>query len=345
MAIYNINFGNFGQNKESWYLGKPNEQFKFKFPKIDTIKTSPAFLPQNMLDEKVSIGDNTPKISLVQDNMLSKSFTLQDVTKPSTSEPKAISKGKLGANATGAIIGAAGAVTDLAGTAILENKRKDDYANGYGILYHDNNTDYKENRLKSTTKYMGTGAAIGSIAGPVGTLIGAGVGAVAGLFLGKKKAKKERDIANENYINNTFNAAADYTRSSYANQLATMAKEGMKIRITRDIESGKKAVLKDGMTKNLIPSGVLHAHKNSIGDKGIPVVKKDGTKVLEIEKEEIILTKDVTDKIEGYIKKYKSTKDDEYLIKLGELAAKELLCNTTDNTDKFVDKEETCNIK
>ena len=62
---------------------------------------------------------------------------------------------------------------------------------------------------------------------------------------------------------------------------------------------------------SVIPEGALHAHKNHMegaGEdftaKGIPVVDNKGKQQAEIERNEIIFRKEVTDKIEELYKKY-----------------------------------------
>lgn len=106
---------------------------------------------------------------------------------------------------------------------------------------------------------------------------------------------------------------------------------------------------------NVIPDGALHARKNNIDenikefvtDKGIPVVSggtmnngvisvEEGGKIVqtaEIERDEIIFHKKLTDKIEQLYKKYKETNDDNVLIEAGKLLTYEILENTEDNTN------------
>jgi len=64
---------------------------------------------------------------------------------------------------------------------------------------------------------------------------------------------------------------------------------------------------------SVIPEGALHARKNNMegaGEdfthKGIPVIDNQGEQQAEIERNEIIFSKDVTDKIEELYKKYNS---------------------------------------
>ena len=100
---------------------------------------------------------------------------------------------------------------------------------------------------------------------------------------------------------------------------------------------------KQGGQMNVIPEGALHARKNNmdlaaegeITHKGIPVVDNEGNQQAEVEKEELTITKEVTDKLENWYKKFydeetsKSDKD-EIAIKCGKYIAKEILFNTDD---------------
>lgn len=100
-----------------------------------------------------------------------------------------------------------------------------------------------------------------------------------------------------------------------------------------------------GGSINVIPDGALHARKHNmdldgITKKGIPVVSEgENGKIeqqAEIEKEEVILRLEVTQKIEELYKKYYSKdstqkEKDEYALEAGKLITKELLHNTKDN--------------
>ena len=95
--------------------------------------------------------------------------------------------------------------------------------------------------------------------------------------------------------------------------------------------------MKSGGKFNVIPDGALHARLNNMSNeelegnitkKGIPVIVKgaEGIKqVAEIEKNEIILHKDVVDKLEQYRK-------DKNALDAGKLLVEEILRNTVDNT-------------
>jgi len=94
---------------------------------------------------------------------------------------------------------------------------------------------------------------------------------------------------------------------------------------------------------NVIPEGALHARKNNMegaGEdftaKGIPVVDNQGEQQAEIECNEIIFRKQVTDKMEELYKKYNSeesqSKKDEIAIEMGKILTCEITKHTDDKT-------------
>jgi hypothetical protein len=103
---------------------------------------------------------------------------------------------------------------------------------------------------------------------------------------------------------------------------------------------------KQGGQMNVIPEGALHARKNNMegaGEdftaKGIPVVDNNGEQQAEIEKEEVIFTKDLTEFLEENMKKYNEEDSDKdaIAIKVGKRLTKELLTNIDDRTG-LIDK-------
>ena len=104
---------------------------------------------------------------------------------------------------------------------------------------------------------------------------------------------------------------------------------------------------KIGVDTNVIPEGALHAHKNNleevnpeldeVTEKGIPVIVTDENaeykQVAEIEKEELVLNKSLTDQIEKLWKE----NTPESMIEAGKLLAVELMENTQDNTEEMLD--------
>lgn len=107
--------------------------------------------------------------------------------------------------------------------------------------------------------------------------------------------------------------------------------------------------LKNGGQMNVIPEGALHARKNNMEgagedftSKGIPVVDNKGEQQAEIEKNEVIFNKDLTDFLEENMKKYNEENSDKdaIAIKVGKRLAKELLTNTDDRTGLIDDIQE-----
>lgn len=99
--------------------------------------------------------------------------------------------------------------------------------------------------------------------------------------------------------------------------------------------------------KNVIVSGSFHSRKHSLKDleafkdtkmteKGVPVIAlKDGGSIeqlAEVEKNEIILTKDLTTKLESLAKE--NTKDSQ--LEAGKLLSYEIVKNTIDSSDKVL---------
>ena len=90
----------------------------------------------------------------------------------------------------------------------------------------------------------------------------------------------------------------------------------------------------NGGSVNVIPDGALHARLHHMEDakdltkKGIPVVDNNGNQQAEIERNEIIFRKEVTDKIEELMK----DGSDKAAIECGKLLATEIVENTDDKT-------------
>ena len=88
-----------------------------------------------------------------------------------------------------------------------------------------------------------------------------------------------------------------------------------------------------GGSVNIIPEGALHARKHNmdidnVTKKGIPVVDNNGQQQAEIEKNEIIFRKEVTDKLEQLAK----DGSEQAAIDAGKLLVKEIFENTDDKT-------------
>ena len=190
------------------------------------------------------------------------------------------------------------------------------------------------------------------VAVPVVGAVVVGLGfAIASLFGRKKKKRaaaraRRRQIASLNAqqmaerkaelqtgTNTSVNAPAPTAYGASQPSTYEVARKG-------GVLYSKKKVLATPMLKkggpikeyeNIIPNGVLHEEENSLGDKGMPVVKCVSnvcTKKYEIEKEELIFTLDTTKKVEQ-LAKSKNHKV------LGEFVKEQLLDNTHSFSDKF----------
>lgn len=95
--------------------------------------------------------------------------------------------------------------------------------------------------------------------------------------------------------------------------------------------------------KNIIPEGALHRNKHHMDNadnltkKGIPVVDDEHKQQAEIEKNEIIFTKEVTKKLEElyrifYSEDSTNKEKEEAAINAGKLLTKEIMLNTDDRT-------------
>lgn len=123
----------------------------------------------------------------------------------------------------------------------------------------------------------------------------------------------------------------------------------------QSIENNEQQVIeefKQGGQMTVIPEGALHARKNGmelaeeggVTHKGIPVVDNKGEQQAEIERNEIIFSKSVTDKIEELYKKFNeeesNSKKDEIAIKMGKIITCEIVKNTDDRTGLIQEVEQ-----
>ena len=97
---------------------------------------------------------------------------------------------------------------------------------------------------------------------------------------------------------------------------------------------------KQGGQMSVIPEGALHARKNNMegaGEdfthKGIPVVDNKGEQQAEIERNEIIFRKEVTDKMEELYKKFNNAESESQKDKIAIEMGKILTCEITKHTD------------
>ena len=184
-----------------------------------------------------------------------------------------------------------------------------------------------------------------------------------------QKAKILNNISQKSQFRNEFGNGTqnintvDYQKKlqGYQPTYLHAGKKGMKIEeefIIPDISDFKPIIateeqvskFKEGGSFNLIPDGALHARKHHMENaedltkKGIPVVDKDGKQQAEIERNEIIFRKEVTDQIEDAMK----DGSDEKAIEIGKLLVKEIFHNTQDNTgliEEITDEKPTVEIE
>ena len=189
-----------------------------------------------------------------------------------------------------------------------------------------------------------------------------------GLFSSKGRNKANEEIAEakrqqgimSNIADNTKDAflaqssMSDINNKRYSFQLSggyqnslRVGQKGLKFPTKEQIERAKRVargvtenslpVFKEGGKMNVIPEGALHARLHhmdvdGITKKGIPVItKEDGGEIVqhaEIERDEIIFTKEVTEKLEELYRKG----TDEAAIEAGKILAREIMENTQDNT-------------
>ena len=120
-------------------------------------------------------------------------------------------------------------------------------------------------------------------------------------------------------------------------------------------QNGEQQVIeefKNGGQMSVIPEGALHARKNNmelakeggVTSKGVPVVDNNGEQQAEIERNEIIFRKEITDKMEELYKKYNSSESssekDEIAIKMGKILTCEITKNTDDKTGLIQEVEQ-----
>lgn len=165
----------------------------------------------------------------------------------------------------------------------------------------------------------------------------------------KLQQNKMSNIAEENQVaqigaNNPFIAARIQNKYNGGFNNISIGKSGLKLPTEEQIQKVKNILSKkttisfrQGGKMNVIPEGALHARLHhmdvdGITKKGIPVITKEaGGEIVqhaEIERDEIIFTKEVTEKLEELYKKG----TDEAAIEAGKILAREIIENTQDNT-------------
>ena len=128
------------------------------------------------------------------------------------------------------------------------------------------------------------------------------------------------NIKNKQTIKNKFFIPNDF---SYTYQLGDQI----------EVPEEQVKAFKNGGQMSIIPEGALHARKNNmnvenITKKGIPVVDNEGTQQAEIERNEIIFSKEATTKLEELMK----DGSDQAAIEAGKLLVKEITTNLDDKT-------------
>lgn len=151
---------------------------------------------------------------------------------------------------------------------------------------------------------------------------------------------KDNTLAAMNSTANVDERNKQQLQGGFGNLSFLAAKKGTKLQL-KNIKRKVSRKLQQGGKLNVIVEGALHARKHNIDidgitRKGIPVVsidEKGGViQHAEVEREELILHKDLTDILEALYKKYKAG-DENVAIEAGKLLAYEILENTEDNTN------------
>ena len=179
------------------------------------------------------------------------------------------------------------------------------------------------------------------------------------IFLKKGKESENPEVHfetdtyynNTNGLKNTYDIVYEGDRYYYRKKKISSHKNGGSI-IKPVFETVINLVnpldipeFQNGGSINVIPEGALHARKHNldidgITKKGIPVVSEDDNgnieQQAEVEREEVILRLEVTQKLEELEKKYyneetSQKEKDECALEAGKLLTKELLHNTKDN--------------
>lgn len=160
----------------------------------------------------------------------------------------------------------------------------------------------------------------------------------------RKQSDYARDLAQQN-----LNRYAGTNYMTHA-----VGKNGMKIMSRKELQAilAKQKLQNGGVIgtdTNILPEGSLHARLNHLQNtnpeledttrKGIPVLDEQGNQVAEIERDEIVLRLEVTQKIEELMK----DGSDEAMIEAGKLLVSEIIDNTQDNTGQIIEEVENGN--
>lgn len=174
--------------------------------------------------------------------------------------------------------------------------------------------------------------------------------------------QKMQDIATTNTLRKQSDYGNDIMQQNLNRYAGTnymynaVGKQGMKLMsieqaklilmMRKNIEQEELQIFANGGTINIIPEGARHSRLNHLDEvhndfedvtkKGIPVVTvtEDGDleQVAEIERKELILRLEVTQKLEELMK----DGSDEAAIEAGKLLVKEIIKNTDDKTEELL---------
>jgi len=172
------------------------------------------------------------------------------------------------------------------------------------------------------------------------------------VYLNTMRKLNDRKDAYGNYLSNL--AASGMMAAKTGLQLSLnrikAAQKGMMIEVkhidpvNRSVTEKKTIIMTSDDNGNkkgsIIPDGVNHGEENNncdievkgekgkSCDTGLSVVSADGTKILEIEKDELVLRREASIAIDELIKKYKEEKDESILGMIGKFMKEELLDDT-----------------
>lgn len=153
----------------------------------------------------------------------------------------------------------------------------------------------------------------------------------AAMILDKASTVNKNALSNIDFLGSNVNLQ----NTGYNLKNVTFGQKGMKIK-----------AFKDGGKMNVIVNGKLHKELHNVKSnsdykdveltrKGIPVIMEDGGEIkqcAEIESDELIITLDLTKKLEGL----KELGDEEAQIKAGKLLSYEIMKNTKDSKNKII---------
>lgn len=168
----------------------------------------------------------------------------------------------------------------------------------------------------------------------------------------RKSSNYGADLASQNYNRYLGNSGTNLVigeKGMKFPELNAARKILEKLRAKAKTEIDDITMFADGGKMNVIAEGALHSRKNKLDDvsqtfedltkKGIPVVlKAEGGKLVqtaEIEGGELVLTKELTEKLEALFE----DGSEEAMIEAGKLLAEELITNTDDKTDKILEND------